>query len=74
MILYTAVPLSFVFAGEARPAAPKMEIRFGSACLEVESIGADRVRIVRLISPNPSDYLRPEYQPGRELSLYPGIP
>ncbi|MGE5397913.1 MAG: YlzJ-like family protein [Chitinophagales bacterium] len=48
----------------------EIEIELGEASkLLVFPRGENRATIVRLISSNPNDYLRPEYQPGTEIEM-----
>lgn len=71
MILYTVVPLEQIFAESSSPSAPLMHMDLGRACLLLERIGDGRARVVRIISPNPNDYLRPQFQPGRIIEFLP---
>ncbi len=47
------------------------ELNVGGAKLLVEPVGMDSCRVVRLISTNPADYLKDEFQPGSELRFMP---
>jgi hypothetical protein len=71
MILYTIVPVEQVFAESGQSAEPAMEIDTGQTRLLLERLGEGRARIVRVISPNPNDYLRPHLQPGRIIEFLP---
>ncbi|MBX6394418.1 MAG: YlzJ-like family protein [Alicyclobacillaceae bacterium] len=70
MILYTIVPVEQVFSESTTP-GPTMEMNAGQARLLVERLDEGRARIVRVISPNPNDYLRPHFQPGQIIEFLP---
>lgn len=68
--LYTPMPLEAVYGWENK--TPQyQELEMGGAKLLVEPMGMDKCRVVRLISTNPADYLRNEFQPGAEISFTP---
>ncbi len=69
MILYTPLSLEDVLEGFPAAAPRTMEVRSGDALLLVEDIGSGQGRLVRLISGNPYDYLKPEWMPGAVLRL-----
>ncbi len=73
MILYTTLPLELVLAGmdEHQPNYHEMEI--DGITMIVEMTNMQQGRIVRMISPNPYDYLNPLYAPGEMVSLSPRI-
>jgi hypothetical protein len=71
MILYTPLPLERVLEGWDRVAAG-VEVEAGGARLLVEPCGPGLARVVRLLSTDPRDYLRPEFSPGAVLRLGPG--
>jgi len=63
LILYTPLPLEQVFQGIEDLQAPH-EITLGDVTMQVELLPNAQARIVRLISPRPSDYLNGAYAPG----------
>lgn len=68
--LYTPTPLEALYGWENK--TPQyQELDMGGAKLLVEPMGMDRCRVVRLISTNPADYLKNEFQPGAEISFTP---
>ncbi len=72
MIFHTAMPLELVFENFDQLANQKLsEIRLGEATMLVEQTGGYEGRIVRLISPNPQDYLNPRWAPGQIVSFRP---
>jgi hypothetical protein len=61
--LWTIVPPEWVF-GEPGRSPETEEIEVGGARMVVTPLGRGQARVERLISPNPQDYLRPDWQPG----------
>lgn len=71
MILWTIIPAEWVLAGIEETRQAGTELRIGSLHLEMEETTSRGYRITRLISSDPQDYLRPEYQPGEILQMVP---
>ena len=72
MIIYTAVPLEAVMEGVESYKPEYMELDYpGGGKMLIEPITPTEGRLVRLISPRPEDYLRPENQPGTIISFKP---
>jgi len=69
MILYTPVPSEVVLDGFFVQAPTPVEVRVGEAILLVEDLGGGWGRVVRLISGNPYDYLKPDWMPGMMIRL-----
>ena len=70
-IIYTPMPLELVLEGIDKEGPQYQEIEVAGTKLMVEQTGMAHGRIIRLLSTNPADYLRPEYQPGTELQFVP---
>ncbi|MBU7005557.1 YlzJ-like family protein [Phosphitispora fastidiosa] len=70
-LIYTPLPIEMVLEGIDRTGPQYQELEVQGVKLQVEQCGLDRCRIVRLISTNPMDYLKNEYQPGTELRFVP---
>lgn len=65
MILYTPVQLELVLEGfDKTNYSGYEEINFKGVPMVVESTGFGRKRIVKLLSTDPFDYLKPEMTPG----------
>ncbi|MDI6823563.1 MAG: YlzJ-like family protein [Bacillota bacterium] len=47
-----------------------IEITYRGKRLLVEPVSATEARVVRLISTDPADFLRPDLQPGRVVPLF----
>ena len=48
-----------------------LEIVYRGKLLLVEPVSATQARVIRLVSTDPADFLRPDFQPGRLVSLSP---
>lgn len=70
MILWTVMPLELVL-GEESFTNTYEEIDYEGIKVLVERTAATECRIVRLLSTDPSHFLRPELQPGCTLSYKP---
>lgn len=71
MIMYTRVPLEEVFEGIENMTDDLQEIELNGVTMQVKWTGASQAQIVRLISPNPQDYLQPSYAPGNFIQFQP---
>lgn len=70
MIIYSAMPLELILEGiEQEP--HYTEVVVNGLTMVVEPVSATQYRVVRLISPNPNDYLNPNYMPGRIIHFRP---
>lgn len=65
------LPIEAVYEGWENKTPEYRELNIGGAKLLVEPMGMDSCRVVRLISTNPADYLKNEFQPGAELRFTP---
>lgn len=68
MILWTPMQLELVFEGLEKMADPE----YGHLCRDgvsmlVQRTGDGRLRVARLLSTDPMDYLKKEYSPGTML-------
>lgn len=65
MILYTPMQLELVLEGfDNTEYADYREIEYNGVQMLVESAGVDQMRIIKLLSTNPFDYLKTELSPG----------
>ncbi|MDD4237173.1 MAG: YlzJ-like family protein [Desulfotomaculaceae bacterium] len=65
MILYTPMQLELVLEGFDTTQYPEYrDIEYQGVAMVVESAGFGKQKIVKLLSTNPSDYLKPELAPG----------
>ncbi|MFH5183230.1 YlzJ-like family protein [Paenibacillus sp. TAB 01] len=73
MIQYTVMPLDVVMSGMEDMKDHPMEVSVNGITMQVQPINATQASIVRIISPNPQDYLNPQYSPGRVIAFQPVI-
>lgn len=72
MILHTVMPLETVLTNMEQIEKQELkEISRGHMTMLVEQTGPFEGRIVRLISPDPQDYLKPECAPGQMIRFQP---
>lgn len=69
MILYTPFPLELVFA-EENTTFPYQDVVVSGVTLVVQPTGAGLGIIVQVRSTDPAVYLKPEFQPGRQVPLF----
>jgi hypothetical protein len=69
MVIWTVVPLEEVLEGFDAEERRLLEVRRGPLLMQVEPAGGTQVRIVRLYSTEPADYLDARWQPGMLLAL-----
>lgn len=71
MLLYTILPIEEVMEGWDEFEPQYVELQQGSITMLVEPLGFGQGRIVRIISSDASNYLKPRLQPGCLISLMP---
>ena len=72
MIIYSTMPLELIFENFRDVEKQEIEeVQFGAATMMIEPTGKYEGRIIRLISPNPQDYLNPSYAPGQKIYFRP---
>jgi hypothetical protein len=70
MLLWTVMPLDLVLNGVENVIAYE-ELDYAGVKVQVEKLSPLECRIVRILSTQPEDYLRPELQPGSTLIYKP---
>ncbi|MBO8170955.1 MAG: YlzJ-like family protein [Bacillaceae bacterium] len=73
MIVYSAMPVEQIFDGMDRYQPEYQEVQVDGLTMLVEPVNAMEGKIVRLLSPNPQDYLNPKYTPGNKIFFRPGF-
>jgi hypothetical protein len=65
MIIYSIIDPDFVFEGwdDFEPEYKEMEVS-ESVSMLVEDVNEDELRVIKLISSDPQDYLNTDYSPG----------
>lgn len=72
MILHSVMPMETVFANMDLVEKQELkEVVHGHVTMLVEPSGPFEGRIVRLISPDPQDYLKAHYAPGQTVRFQP---
>lgn len=72
MIHYSIIPLETVFENfEQMEKQQLQEITINGVTMVVEPLEGREAKIVRLISPNPQDYLNPQLAPGQKIIFHP---
>jgi hypothetical protein len=74
MIHYSVVPEEQIFEGMDDFKPQYEEIRINGCIMQVQQLNGHEAQIVRLISPNPQDYLNPAYAPGQTIKFSPFLP
>ncbi|GIP36874.1 hypothetical protein J31TS4_01540 [Paenibacillus sp. J31TS4] len=69
MMIHSTIPLDLVLQGMEDTVYSYEDIRYGGVQMQVERMGPDQARIVRLYSGRLEDYLNPALQPGKILSF-----
>ncbi len=66
MLLYTVIPIESIFDSDSNNESPpdEVEIDQGRTSLLAQSLPGGQYKITRIISTDPQDYLKPEWQPG----------
>lgn len=64
MLLYTIVPFENIYEDNDWETPAEIEIREGAVTLLCQALPGGEIKITRLISSNPQDYLKTQWQPG----------
>lgn len=70
MILYTPMPIESIWAVEGTETPSYREVQYCGIIFLVQPSVAGMGKIVQIKSCDPGVYLRPEFQPGREIPLF----
>lgn len=71
MVIYTPIPVDFLFNYSEDKARRFTEFPYGEARVVAEMSAEGSYRVVRVISSDPQDFLRPELQPGSVIVFKP---
>lgn len=69
MIIYSTIPLEYIFEGYEQYQPKYEEVTYDGVQMLVEPTGPFQGKIVRLYSSNPQHYLDPRFQPGNLLHI-----
>lgn len=70
-VLWTAIPLETVLEGYDSMRLHWIETEYRGVKMVVEPVGEGYGKVVRLLSPDPFDYLNPDLAPGSRVPLFP---
>lgn len=73
MIIYSAMPIELILEGMDSYRPTYSEIQIDGLTMMVEPLTPYSGKVVRLISPNPQDYLNPSYAPGSVIHFRPSV-
>lgn len=73
MILYSCMPEEVVFEGLYQEQSRPSEVVVNGLLMEVQPVSTTQARIVRLLCPDPQQYLNPAYAPGQLIELRPTL-
>jgi hypothetical protein len=71
--IYSPMPPEKIYAGMQKDAEPFQEILVNGVIMQIQPINPTQAKIVRIISPNPQDYLNPAYAPGQVIRFNPDL-
>jgi hypothetical protein len=71
MIMYSIVSNEQIFEGIDNEQTEIEEVNIDGVMMQVQAINSRQAKIIRLISPNPQDYLNPSFMPGQLIHYKP---
>lgn len=72
-LIYTPLPLEEVLGEKSDKERDFQEVQMYGKKFIVENLDKNRVKITKLISSNPNDYLDSRFQPGNIVEYFPGM-
>lgn len=69
MTIYSIIPEHMIFEDMEQYEPKYSSLSMNGVELQVEWVNSQQVRVIRLFSVNPSDYMNPSYQPGTVINL-----
>jgi hypothetical protein len=73
MTIHSIMPLEVIFAGLEQQTCNYVEVIVGGISMQVERVGINQAKVVRLLSCRPEDYLNPAYTPGTIIYYQPSF-
>jgi hypothetical protein len=73
MTIYSIMPMEVIFAGMETQTHDYYEITVNGITMQVERVGVNQAKIVRLLSCRPDDFLNTAYMPGTVIHLQPSL-
>jgi hypothetical protein len=73
MTIYSIMPMEVIFAGMESQTYDYYELTLNGIKMQVEKVGLNQAKIVRLLSYRPDDYLNAAYMPGTVIQFQPAL-
>jgi hypothetical protein len=73
MTIHSIMPMEVIFAGLEQQTYNYVEVTVGGISMQVEIVGVNQAKVVRLLSCRPDDYLNPAYTPGTIIYYQPSF-
>jgi hypothetical protein len=73
MIIYSIIPMEVIFTGMEQQTYDYVEVTVGGISMQVEILGVNQAKIVRLLSCRPDDFINPAYTPGTIIYYQPSF-
>jgi hypothetical protein len=71
MTIYSIMPMEVIFAGTETQTYDYYELTLNGVTMQVEKVGLNQAKIVRLLSFRADDYLNAAYLPGTIITFNP---
>jgi hypothetical protein len=73
MTIHSIMPMEVIFAGMEQQTYNYVEVTVKGITMQVERVGVNQAKIVRLLSCRPDDYINPAYTPGTMIYYQPSF-
>lgn len=73
MTIHSIIPMEVIFAGMEQQTYDYVNVIVEGVSMQVERVGVNQARIVRLLSCRPNDFLNPAYMPGSLIFYQPNF-
>jgi hypothetical protein len=73
MTIHSIIPLEVIFAGMEQQTFDYLDVIIEGVSMQVERVGVNQAKIIRLHSCRPVDFLNPAYAPGTIIFYQPSF-
>jgi hypothetical protein len=73
MTIYSIIPMEVIFAGMEQQTYNYVDVVVSGIPMQVERVGVNQAKVVRLLSCRPEDYLNSAYTPGTMIYYQPSF-
>jgi hypothetical protein len=73
MIIHSIIPMEVIFTGMEQQTYNYVEVIVEGIAMQVERVGVNQAKIVRLLSCRPDDFINPAYTPGTIIYYQPSF-